>query len=97
MYLWWSLYTLYLHACQVRVTLGDSGLCCCACATSVEPKLTPLCLGFAPAFLSYVHNKTSCVLILNDFPRSIVLVISDRREGAGTEELRVCGGVGGGV
>ena len=27
MYLWWSLCTLYLHACQVRVTVGDSGLC----------------------------------------------------------------------
>ena len=31
MYLWWSLCTLYLHACQVRVTVGDSGLCCCTC------------------------------------------------------------------
>jgi len=31
MYLWWSLYTLYLLACQVRVTAGDSGLCCWAC------------------------------------------------------------------
>ena len=20
---WWSLWTLYLHACQVRVTVGD--------------------------------------------------------------------------
>ena len=29
MYLWWSLCTLYLHACEVRVTVGDSGLCCC--------------------------------------------------------------------
>ena len=28
MYLWWSLCTLHLHACQVRVTVGDSGLCC---------------------------------------------------------------------
>ena len=27
MYLWWSLCTLYLLACQVRVTVGDSGLC----------------------------------------------------------------------
>ena len=27
MYLWWSLCTLYLHACQVRVTVGESGLC----------------------------------------------------------------------
>ena len=29
MYLWWSLCTLYLHACQVRVTIGDSGHCVC--------------------------------------------------------------------
>ena len=34
-YLWWSLCTLYLHACQVRVTVGDSGLCC-ACVTTFE-------------------------------------------------------------
>ena len=34
MYIWWSLCTLlYLHACQVRVTVGDSGLCCCTCVT----------------------------------------------------------------
>ena len=26
LYLWWSSCTLYLHACQVRVTTGDSGL-----------------------------------------------------------------------
>ena len=26
MYLWWSLCTLYLHACQVRVTAGDTEL-----------------------------------------------------------------------
>ena len=30
-HLWWSLCTLYLPACQVRVTVGDSGLCCCDC------------------------------------------------------------------
>ena len=28
MYLWWSLCTLFLLACQVRVAVGDSGLCC---------------------------------------------------------------------
>ena len=34
-HLWWSLIcTLYLHVCQVRVTVGDSGLCCCTCVTS---------------------------------------------------------------
>ena len=27
LYLWWSLCTLYWHARQVRVTVGDSGLC----------------------------------------------------------------------
>ena len=31
MYLWWSLCTLYLLACQVRVIIGDSGLCCTLC------------------------------------------------------------------
>ena len=34
MYLW-SVSTLYLLACQVRVTVGDSGLCC-VCATFFE-------------------------------------------------------------
>ena len=33
MYLWWSLCTLYLHACQVGVSVGDSVLCCCTCDT----------------------------------------------------------------
>ena len=28
MYLWWSVRTWYLHACQVGVTVDDSGLCC---------------------------------------------------------------------
>ena len=36
MYLWWSLCTKYLHACQVRVTVGDSDLCCCTCVTYFE-------------------------------------------------------------
>ena len=44
MSLWWSLRTLYLHARQVRVTVGDSGLFCCACVKSFERELTPLCV-----------------------------------------------------
>ena len=32
----------YLLACQVRVTVGDSGLCCCVCLLSFERGLTPL-------------------------------------------------------
>ena len=45
MYLRWSLCTLYLHTCQVKVTVGDSGLCC-ACVTSFEHSLTFLRLGY---------------------------------------------------
>ena len=28
--------TLYLHACQVKVTVSNSGLCCCTCVTSFQ-------------------------------------------------------------
>ena len=31
-----GLSTLYLRACQTRVTVSDSGLCCCACVASFE-------------------------------------------------------------
>ena len=27
---------LVIIACQMRVTVGDSGLCCCVCVTSFE-------------------------------------------------------------
>ena len=43
MYLCWSLCTLYWHAYQVRVTVGDSCLRFCVCVTSFERWLTPLC------------------------------------------------------
>ena len=31
-----ELMDLRLHACQVRVAVGDSGLCCCICVTRSE-------------------------------------------------------------
>ena len=46
-YLWLSLCALYLHACQVRVTAGNSGLCCCTCVMYFECQLTPLCVDSA--------------------------------------------------
>ena len=72
MYLWWSLFTLCLHTCQVRVTVGNSGLCCCTCVTYFERWLTPhvlilqlelqpsaLCV---PSFLPRaVRNNTTAV------------------------------------
>ena len=42
MYLRWSLCSLYLHACQVRVTVGDSGLCCCTCVTYFQRLINSL-------------------------------------------------------
>ena len=43
MYLWWSLCTLYLLACQVWVTVVDSGSLL-LCFVSLERLLTPLCV-----------------------------------------------------
>ena len=36
MYLSRRLCTLHLHACQVRVTISNSGLCCCTCVMYFE-------------------------------------------------------------
>ena len=36
MYLWWSLGTSYLYACQVRITVGDSGVSCGTWVTYFE-------------------------------------------------------------
>ena len=57
MYIWWSLCTLYLHTCQVRVTVGDSSLCC-TCVAYFGRELTPLFLDFSLKSLdavSYTH------------------------------------------
>ena len=36
-----------MHAtCQVRVTIGDSGLSCCTCVNYFERSLTDLCVDF---------------------------------------------------
>ena len=45
----WSWCTLYLHACQVRVTVGDSGLCCCTRVTYSSANLLP-CVLFLPLY-----------------------------------------------
>ena len=62
-YLRWSLCTLYLHACQVRVTVADSGLCCCTlllcctCVTYFECSLTLLCVD-SDAVVRTIAKKT---------------------------------------
>ena len=37
MYLWWSLFTLYLLTCLVTVTVDDSGLRCCVACYMYDP------------------------------------------------------------
>ena len=48
--LWWSVFTLYLHACQVRVTVGDSGLCCCLCDDVFRLLINSLVCWFCTRF-----------------------------------------------
>ena len=53
MYLWQSLCTLYLLACRVRATAGDSVLACCVCVMPAEHLLTPVCVDFVMHCLSW--------------------------------------------
>ena len=54
-----------LLTCQVTVTVGDSGLCCCICVTSFNCQSTPL---FLCEFLQVLINPfTACKISgLND-------------------------------
>ena len=53
MSLWWSLCTLYLHMCQVRVILGDSGLCC-ICVTPFKTLMNSLVCWFCRSALGLI-------------------------------------------
>ena len=52
---------LYLHAYQVRVTTGDSGLCRCTCVTYFERQLTPLCVHSNEITIIKSHNTSYVV------------------------------------
>ena len=75
MYLWWSFCTLYLHACQLRVTIGNSGLCCCTCVTYFERRLTSLLVDSASAlwallcfrFVFYQYFFTKCIWMFVEY------------------------------
>ena len=64
MYLWWSLCTWYLHACQVRVTVGNSGLCCCICVTSFKCYWMPLCVDSDLSVVVRTLIPRSCTLMI---------------------------------
>ena len=69
MYLWWSLRPLYLLACQVRVTVGESGLRCCVYVTSFERQLTPLCVDSRAEGLLVWPVFTYLLLLIVVVPR----------------------------
>ena len=50
----------YLHACQVRDTVGDSGLCCWVCVTSFKHWLTPLCVEFTFFLILFLRDPWFC-------------------------------------
>ena len=54
MYPWWSFCTLYLLACQVTVTVGDSSLCCYVpCLSSATFFFGLICPSFSVDFKDY--------------------------------------------
>ena len=52
-----ELCTLYLHMCQVRVTVGDLGLCC-TCVMYLERQLTPLRVDFTRVQINTYSDKS---------------------------------------
>ena len=65
MHLWRSLCTLYLLACQLRVTIGNSGLCCCAGNKSTPspiPCLSSRCIWKSrPEMFVLYCTKSNCL------------------------------------
>ena len=46
-----EIYTLHLLSCQLRIAVGDLGLCCCVYVTSLERQFTPLFVDLGLAVL----------------------------------------------
>ena len=91
MYIWWSFCSLYLLACQVRVTVGGSGFCCCVCVMSFERESTPLFIdcsqsdSFIPKsihWLMYSHARTASGRLLR-------MITFQRKGGGGCEYLMI--------
>ena len=58
MYLWWSLWTLYLLACKVRVTVGESGLYCCWLCDLFWVLINPLvCCFISSNTYQFCHER----------------------------------------
>jgi len=59
----WSLCTVYLLACQVRITVGESGLCCCGKCDVFQALVIALCLLILHK-LSRPRPVSDCSVIL---------------------------------
>ena len=58
--LWWSLCTCYLFACQVRITVGDSGLCCFCFCDVFRVQINSLVCRFCTSALGLVLFHSLC-------------------------------------
>ena len=58
--LWWSLCTCYLLACQVRITVGDSGLCCFCFCDVFRVQINSLVCWFCTSALGLVLFHSLC-------------------------------------
>ena len=67
MYLWRSLCTLYLLACQVTLTVGDSGLCWCGHMRDFERQITPLLLDSSDGMFHFLKSLWNKVLRFQGF------------------------------
>ena len=67
MYLQWSSCTLHLLACQVQVTVGDSGLCC-VCVMSLECSSTALFMDL----IAEIFFGSPLTWSLSQTPRKVI-------------------------
>ena len=67
--LWWSLCTCYLLACHVRVTVGDSGLCCFCLCDVFWAQINSLVSWFCTSAVGLVlfHSLCTCTTCVSCF------------------------------
>ena len=96
-----SLCTLYLHACLVRVTISDSGLCCCTCVTHFEysyAKYSGMVKMPKDKSKSLVLSYIFALLKLRDMHDTLIqkIFIKKKKEGMGQIKTKQTNKKGGG-
>ena len=61
---------MYFLTCQVKITVGDSCLCCCICVTSFKHQLTPLCVDSKRTLMLQDTTKRALIFRVNLFSQA---------------------------